>query len=133
MQTYLIEPQTVFVPFLERVLSAAGLTVVATNHKVDATDLGAHAPRVVFVDVDYFDRGGPTVLCRIRETLHNTMLIALSESVDPVFVATCIIAGANIVCYKDVEETFVRSVRQGLTRFVLPTTPNARAAETGFR
>ncbi len=117
MQTYLIEPQTVFVPYLQRVLAAAGLSVIAIHHDVDLKDLAARAPSAVFIDVDYFERGGPTALCRIRETLRNATVIALSESTDPTFAATCVISGANVVCHKkDGEESFVRSIRLAMAR-----------------
>lgn len=115
MRTYLIEPQTVFVPFLSRFLTTAGLEVVATSRDVDFKDIDTHAPAAVFVDIDYFERGGPTALCRIREAARHATVIAFSESEDPLFAAACFISGANFLCSKnDVEENVLRAVKSAL-------------------
>ena len=113
MRTYLIEPQTIFVPYLRRVLSNAGFDVIATSPSVDGRDISAHDPAAIFVDVDYLERSGPTTLCRIREVARSAQLIALSESSDAMFAATCVISGANAVCSKgDGEEKLLRALRR---------------------
>lgn len=123
MRTYLIEPQTVFVPYLARTLAAAGLEVIASHHDVDGKDLGARAPAAVFIDVDYFVRGAPTTLCRVREALRHAVVIALSESTDPTFAATCVISGADVLCdKKDGEDGFLRSIRTALSHVQRPAT-----------
>jgi DNA-binding NarL/FixJ family response regulator len=104
VRTYLIEPQTIFVPFLRRILARAGLDVVATNTGVDDRDITSHDPAAILIDVDYLERSGPTALCRIRSIAHNARLIALSESTDSLFAATCVISGANAVCSKEGSE-----------------------------
>jgi DNA-binding NarL/FixJ family response regulator len=115
MRTYLIEPQSVFVPYLQRLLSSAGFEVIATSALVDGRDITAHAPAAIFVDVDCLERSGPTALCRIREVAGNARLIALSESSDAMFAATCVISGANAVCSKgDGEDKFVRALRRAV-------------------
>ena len=112
MRTYLIEPQTVFVPFLQRVLAKAGYDVVATSASVDGKDISSHDPAAIFVDVDYLERSAPTVLCRIREIARNARLIALSESTDSLFTAACLISGANVVFSKnDGEENLLRGLQ----------------------
>jgi DNA-binding NarL/FixJ family response regulator len=115
LRTYLIEPQTIFVPYLRRVLANAGFDVIATNHSVDSRDISAHDPAAIFVDVDYLERDGPTALCRIREVARSAQLIALSESSDALFAATCVISGANAVCSKgDGEEKLLRTLRRAV-------------------
>jgi len=115
MRTYLIEPQTIFVPYLRRVLSSAGFDVIATSQGVDGRDISAHDPAAIFVDVDYLERGAPTALCRIREVARSAQLIALSESNDAMFAATCVISGANAVCSKgDGEEKLLRALRRAV-------------------
>jgi DNA-binding NarL/FixJ family response regulator len=115
MRTYLIEPQSIFVPFLRRILSSAGFDVIATNPGVDGRDITAHAPAAIFVDVDYLERSGPTALCRIREVARTARLIAFSESNDAMFAATCVISGANAVCSKgDGEDKLVRALRRAV-------------------
>jgi DNA-binding NarL/FixJ family response regulator len=110
MRTYLIEPQTIFVPYLRRVLSNAGFDVIATSPGVDGRDISAHDPAAIFVDLE---RSGPTALCRIREVARSAQLIALSQSSDAMFAATCVISGANAVCSKgDGEEKLLRTLRR---------------------
>jgi len=113
LRTYLIEPQTIFVPFLRRMLSSAGFDVIATSQSVDGRDISAHDPAAVFVDIDYLERSGPTAPCRIREAARSAAVIALSDTSDPLFMANCVISGANAVCSKnDGEEKFLRALRR---------------------
>ncbi len=115
VRTYLIEPQTVFVPFLTRLLADAGLSVIATNQEVDPKHIVAHDPAAIVVDVDFFARGAPNALCRIRQVAREVPLIAFSESDDPTFEAACYISGASAVLSKGCgAETMLRSVRGAL-------------------
>ena len=100
MRTYVIEPQLVFVPFLERMLAAAGIQVVATSAEVDERDIAAHAPAAILVDVDFFERGAANALCRIRQAARYAAVIALSDIDDATFAASCYISGASAVCSK---------------------------------
>ena len=112
MRAYLIEPQTIFVPYLRGMLTRAGFDVVATSQSVDSRDITAHDPAAVFVDIDYLERSGPTALCRIREATPNAAVIALSESTDDLFAATCVISGATKLCSKsDGEEQLLLTLR----------------------
>lgn len=112
MRTYVIEPQTVFVSYLTKMLADAGMTVVATNDDVDARDLAAHEPAAVVVDVDFFERGAANALCRIRQTTRSAAIIVLSEADDPTFEASCYISGASSVLSKrSTVEQLVASVR----------------------
>ena len=109
----MIESQSIFTPYLLRVLERAGCSVIATNHSVDCDDIVAKAPAVVLIDIDYFDRSGQTMLCRIRAALESVTLIALSEIDDSLFAAACVLAGASAVCSKtDSEEKLVRAIRR---------------------
>ncbi|MBD5606981.1 MAG: hypothetical protein IAI48_18125 [Candidatus Eremiobacteraeota bacterium] len=115
MRTYLIEPQAIFVPFLQRLLRSAGYDVVATSPSVDSRDITAHDPAAVFVDIDYLERSGPTALCRIREAAQSAAVFALSETTDALFAATCVISGATALCSKgEGEEKIVRTLRHAL-------------------
>ncbi len=100
MRTYLIEPQLLFVPYLSRVLADAGLQIVATKDDVDVKDIAAHDPAAIFVDVDFFERGAPNAICRIRQVAKNAAVIAFSDSEDTTFEASCYISGANAVVSK---------------------------------
>ncbi len=100
MRTYLIEPQLLFVPYLSRVLADAGLKVIATSVDVDGKDIALHDPAAVFVDVDFFVRGAPNAICRIRQATKHAAVIAFSDIVDPMFEAACYISGASAVVSK---------------------------------
>ncbi|GAC1395574.1 MAG: hypothetical protein NVS2B8_04830 [Vulcanimicrobiaceae bacterium] len=100
MRTYLIEPQLLFVPFLSRVLTDAGLNIVASKDDVDVKDIAAHDPAAIFVDVDFFERGAPNAICRIRQVAKYAAVIAFADVEDPTFEAACYISGANAVVSK---------------------------------
>jgi DNA-binding NarL/FixJ family response regulator len=113
MRTYVIEPQLVFTDFLRRCLFGAGLDVVATNQDIDGKDIAAHAPAAVFVDVDFFERGGPNALCRIRQATPHAALIAYSSSDDPAYAASCFVSGASAVISKRAgEEHLISDLRR---------------------
>jgi DNA-binding NarL/FixJ family response regulator len=117
MRTYLIEPQTIFVPYLRRMLAQSGYDVVATSPSVDSRDITAHDPAAVFVDIDYLERSGPTTICRIREAAASATVFALSDTTDALFAATCVISGATALCSKgDGEEKLMRTLRSALAR-----------------
>jgi len=100
VRTYLIEPQTVFVSYLTDVLTHAGLQVVATKDDVDPRDIAVYDPAVVFVDVDFFERGAANAVCRIRQSTRTATVIVLTENDDPTFEAACYISGASSVLLK---------------------------------
>ncbi len=112
MRTYLIEPQLLFVPFLKRILTEAGLQVVATSEDIDGKEIVAHDPAAVLVDVDFFERGAPNALCRIRQAVKTATVIAFSEVDDPTFEAACHISGATALVSKRFgAEQFVKALR----------------------
>jgi len=115
LSAYVIEPQLVFLGYLRQILAEAGLTVVATSNQIDAKDIAAHDPAAIFVDLDFFDRGGPNALCKIRQATRSAAVIAFSSSDDPTYAASCYISGADAVISKrDGEESVVSSLRQAL-------------------
>jgi len=112
VRAYLIEPQKLFVPYLTAVLRSGGIDVVATADDVDGHDIVAHAPDAIFVDIDFFERGGPSTLCRVREIARRATIVAISDSEDRTFEASCHISGANAVVAKSsAAETLVKVVR----------------------
>jgi DNA-binding NarL/FixJ family response regulator len=116
MRTYVIEPQRIFTDFLLRCLDGAGLQVVATSQVIDGKDIAAHAPAAVFVDVDFFERGGPNALCRIRQATPDAALIAYSASEDPSYAASCYVSGASAVISKRAgEEHLISDLRRALS------------------
>ena len=124
MRTYLIEPQSVFIPFLTRLLASAGLDIVATSEDVDVRDIAAHDPAAVFVDVDFFVRGAPNALCRIRQVARSAAIIAFSDDEDATFEATCYISGASAVLSKGSGIDYVLTTVRGF----LPGRPAVQAA-----
>lgn len=126
MRTYLIEPQLLFVPYLSRLLGNAGLEVVATSDDVDPKDIVAQDPAAIFVDVDFFDRGAPNAICRIRQAT-KAAIIAFSDAEDATFEAACYISGASAVLSKRAGvEAIVRAMRS-----VVPTSSLRSLRPTG--
>ncbi len=115
-RTYVIEPQLIFADYLQKVLAEAGMTVVATSDNVDGKDIAAHDPAAVFVDVDFFERGGPNALCKIRLASPSAQVIAISNSDDPTYAASCYISGADAVVSKQAgAERLVSNLREALS------------------
>jgi DNA-binding NarL/FixJ family response regulator len=116
MRSYLLEPQALFIPQLERVLGEAGLEVIgtgATLHERTIVELG---PELVFVDVDFLEGGGPNALCRLRDAMLSVAIVAYTSVADPLFEAWCYIAGATVVIGKWSTEAQTIEALRGLAR-----------------
>jgi len=100
LRTYLIEPQLIFVPFLTRLLSDAGLEIVASRRDFDAKDIASHDPALVFVDVDFCERGAANALCRIQQVAKDAAVIVYTDGEDADFEAACYISGASAIVSK---------------------------------
>jgi len=116
---YLIEPQALFSSHLERVLVAAGLPAATVRREVDAAELIVLAPDVVFVDLDFFAEGGPTALCRIRDAVRGATIVGYTHSLDPLFAASCFIAGASALIEKSADERRTVDEIKGVFREIL--------------
>jgi DNA-binding NarL/FixJ family response regulator len=115
MRTYVIEPQLVFTDYLQHLLQEAGMNVVATRNEVDGKDIAAIDPAAIFVDVDFFARGGPKALCKIRQASRSAAVIAFSTSEDPTYAASCYISGADAVLSKKAgKELLLSTLREAL-------------------
>jgi DNA-binding NarL/FixJ family response regulator len=115
MRTYVIEPQLVFTDYLQHLLQEAGMNVVATRNEVDGKDIAAIDPAAIFVDVDFFARGGPNALCKIRQASRSAAVIAFSTSEDPTYAASCYISGADAVLSKKAgKELLLSTLREAL-------------------
>ena len=100
VRTYVIEPQTTFVPFLERALGEAGLAVVAVSAGVDSERIALAKPDAVVVDVDFVEKGGPNALCQVRAAAPHATILAYTASDDAAFSAICTIAGTDALIAK---------------------------------
>ena len=87
VRTYVIEPQTTFVGFLERALHEAGLDVIAVSPAVDTERIAAADPDAVIVDVDFLERGGPSALCAVRSAVPGATILAYTDDDDESFSA----------------------------------------------
>jgi DNA-binding response OmpR family regulator len=115
VRTYLIEPQTTFVAFLERALADAGLDVVAVSAAVDIERIASTDPDAVLVDVDFLERGGPSALCAVRTAAPCATILAYTEDDDEGFSAVCTIAGTDAVIAKSFGPSeFADAVRRSL-------------------
>lgn len=115
VRTFVIEPQTTFVGFLERALHEAGLDVIAVSPAVDAERIAAIDPDAVIIDVDFLERGGPSALCAVRAAAPDATILAYTDEDDEAFSAICTIAGTDAVIAKSFGPTeFADAVRRTL-------------------
>jgi DNA-binding NarL/FixJ family response regulator len=114
--TYLIEPQALFVPFVTRLLSEAGLMLVGSGGHLDQQALASVAPHAVVVDLDYLERSELAVLRQLRGYVPSASILAFSSRTDHMFAAAAHVAGANAVFSKDItEERLIAGIRRTIT------------------
>ena len=96
----IIEPQRLFAPFLNQVLSEAGFSVVMSLESLSLDELGRNEPTVVFIDIDFIEVDPINALRQIRQIVPNATICAYTGRADEGWAASCIRAGANCVISK---------------------------------
>lgn len=96
----IIEPQRLFAPFLNQVLSEAGFSVVISLATLSLDELGRNEPTVVFIDIDFIEVDPINALRQIRQVVPNATICAYTGRADEGWAASCMRAGANCVISK---------------------------------
>jgi len=96
----IIEPQRLFAPFLTRVLTEAGFSVVATLETMVLDEIGRYEPTVVFVDVDFIEVEPVVAIRQLRGVAPNATVCAYTGRSDAGWAAVCSRAGANCIISK---------------------------------
>jgi DNA-binding NarL/FixJ family response regulator len=96
----IIEPQQLFAPFLNQVLSEAGFSVVISLQSLLLDELGRNEPTVVFIDIDFIEVDPIRALRQIRQVVPNATVCAYTGRAAEGWAASCMHAGANCVISK---------------------------------
>ena len=79
VESYLVEPQSLFVPYLADVLGRAEMRVVRVSTTLDVDDIGRTRPEALFVDTDFLDCDPADALSALRAVLPEALICAYTE------------------------------------------------------
>ena len=79
MDSYVVEPQSLFVPYLSDVLAGADMRVVRVATHLDVDDIRATSPEALFVDTDFLDVDPADAVSAMREALPRAFICAYTE------------------------------------------------------
>ena len=99
MDSYVVEPQSLFVPYLADVLAQAEMRVVRVAPHLDVQDVLRIAPQALFVDTDFLEIDPADALRAMREALPSAFICAYAE-IDAPAAERFRRAGANCVLSK---------------------------------
>jgi DNA-binding NarL/FixJ family response regulator len=96
----IIEPQRIFAPFLMRLLSEAGFSIVATLDSLSLDEIARAEPNVIFIDLDFIDVEPLTALRQLRLVAPNATVCVYTGRLEDSWAAACSRAGANCIVSK---------------------------------
>ncbi len=79
VDSYVVEPQSLFVPYLSDVLAGAKLRVVRVAPTLDVEDIRASHPEALFVDTDFLDVDPADAVSAMREALPRAFICAYTD------------------------------------------------------
>jgi DNA-binding NarL/FixJ family response regulator len=79
VDSYLVEPQSLFIPYLSDVLAAAELRVVRVAPTLDVDDIRASHPEALFVDTDFLDVDPADAVSAMRAALPRAFICAYTD------------------------------------------------------
>jgi DNA-binding NarL/FixJ family response regulator len=110
VDSYVVEPQSLFVPYLSDVLAKAEMRVVRVAPQLDVDDIRASRPEALFVDTDFLDVDPADAVSAMRAALPRAFICAYTDGEGP-RADRLRFAGANCVIPK---RYGVREVQQAL-------------------
>ena len=99
MDSYIVEPQSLFVPYLSDVLASAELRVVRVAPNLDVDDMRATRPEALFIDTDFLDVDPADAVTAMRAALPRAFICAYTDG-EGVGADQLRFAGANCVVSK---------------------------------
>jgi len=99
VDSYVVEPQSLFVPYLSDVLARAELRVVRVASNLDVDDIRATGPEALFVDTDFLDIDPADAVSAMRAALPGAFICAYTDGAGP-RADRLRFAGANCVLSK---------------------------------
>ena len=79
MDSYVVEPQSLFVPYLADVLGRAEMRVVRVAGALDVDDIARTRPEALFVDTDFLDCDPADALSALRAVLPRALICAYTD------------------------------------------------------
>ena len=79
VDSYVVEPQSLFVPYLSDVLARAEMHVVRVAPNLDVDDMLATHPEALFVDTDFLDVDPADAVSAMREALPRAFICAYTD------------------------------------------------------
>jgi DNA-binding NarL/FixJ family response regulator len=79
VDSYVVEPQSLFVPYLSDVLARAELRVVRVAPTLDVDDIRASRPEALFVDTDFLDVDPADAVSAMRAVLPRAFICAYTD------------------------------------------------------
>jgi DNA-binding NarL/FixJ family response regulator len=79
VDSYVVEPQSLFVPYLSDVLARAELRVVRVAPTLDVEDMRASSPAALFVDTDFLEIDPADAVSAMRAALPQAFIAAYTE------------------------------------------------------
>jgi DNA-binding NarL/FixJ family response regulator len=79
VDSYIVEPQSLFVPYLSDVLAKAELNVVRVATTLDVDDIRATRPEALFVDTDFLDIDPADAVSAMRAVLPRAFICAYTD------------------------------------------------------
>jgi DNA-binding NarL/FixJ family response regulator len=99
VDSYVVEPQSLFVPYLSDVLADAELRVVRVAPSLDVDDIRATRPEALFVDTDFLDVDAADAVSAMRAALPRAFICAYTDG-EGMRADRLRFAGANCVLSK---------------------------------
>ena len=93
----IIEPQTLFVPFLVQTLQADGLVVLGASAVPEPDALLRLRPDLVFIDADYLDSPPFECIRKLRRRLPEARLVVYAQRTDALWGGVARGLGADVV------------------------------------
>ncbi len=93
----ILEPQSLFLPHLTKLLESGGYHVVEAMSKLDDEELSALTPDLVLVDVGGEEIEGYTAVARLRTAAPRARVVAYGSSSDPAWHLMLRAQGADAV------------------------------------
>ncbi len=100
VDSYIVEPQSLFIPYLSDVLAGAEMRVVRVSSNLDVDDIRATRPEALFVDTDFLDVDPADAVSAMRQALPMAFICAYTDGKGGARADRLRFAGANCVLSK---------------------------------
>jgi DNA-binding NarL/FixJ family response regulator len=115
---YLLEPQAIFIPYLNALLHESGVNVDHVRVDVDLSHIMEANPDVLFIDIDFAGRENLKLIRLARSVLLRTLICVYANVDDETKMDELLRAGADCIVPKSAdEENFLRIMRNALSGY----------------